>query len=88
MGFEVTGADVSVPLCRTVLLRMKKGIEPGVLRFRADRAIRHVNKSAMISADKRIYAAEHSERLRKTFERHGCQISVEQFQPRWEGEPI
>jgi len=86
-GFGVPGVDIYFPLTRDVCLHIRKGVPPGTCIV-VDRGVRQINKLVMASAEKRIYAAEHSERLRSAFEKYGCEVRAEDFQPRWQGKPV
>jgi hypothetical protein len=87
MGFNVVGVDIYFPMTRSLCLRMKRGIDPGPCRV-PDRGIRYFNKTTLMCAHRRVYAAEHSPRLKRLFDKRGCQASVETVRLEWEGQPI
>jgi len=87
VGVAVSGVDIGFPLTRTMWLRIKKGIQSGPCRI-PDRGVRLINKSTILSAYRRVYAAERSAKLQKLFDRRGGEASIESFQPTWDGKPI
>jgi len=87
MGVNILGVDIGFPLSRTMWLRMKRGIEPGPCRI-PELGVRLINKTAMLNAHRRAYAAESSPKLKKLFDRRGCEASVETFRPSWDGKLI
>jgi hypothetical protein len=84
MGVERPGVNVWFPISRTVCLRMKRGIGPGLCRL-PDRGIRMVNKNLMLCADRRVYAAQRSAALEALFNKIGCKHSLERSEITWEG---
>ena len=87
VGVAVSGVDIGFPLTRTMWLRIKKGIQSGPCRI-PDRGVRLINKSTILSAYRRVYAAERSAKLQELFDRRGGEASIESFQPTWDGKPI
>lgn len=87
MGFNAPGVDIHFPISRNICLRMKKGIEPGPCTIR-ERGVRYINKATIICAHRRIYAADNSEKLRLLFDKRGNEVTIEQFQPMWQGKPL
>lgn len=87
VGANVPNAGVWFPLTQNLFLMMQKSLTRGLTTVSGSLAW-EMNKRVMSCAERRIYAGECSESLRRAIDRHGCKVPVEGLDLRYKEKKI
>ena len=85
-GVDRPGANVWLPLCRGICLRMSKDCAPAGVGRWVDSGIRYVNKAIVMCADRWVYASKRSRKIKDLFDKKGGKFSVDAVDLRFEGQ--
>jgi len=84
-GVDRPNANVWLPLCREICLRMNKECDPRH-KIWDDSSVRYINKTMVWTADRWIFAPTRSERLKRLVDKKGGRANVDALDLRFEGQ--
>lgn len=83
-GVDRPNANVWLPLCREICIRMNKDCQSGYGHW-VDAGIRYINKAVIMCADRWVYASERSDRVKTLLDKKGGKFSVDTVEFHFEG---